>query len=291
MIHVKRVAGQAPCSVLKIASAWQASPIAESLSRHTDSGGEFEKELRGDMPLLRIPTESGAILYDPSRIDHPRGEDFEPKAAAAAGRVEGGATGRGSVWFVRARDKTGAWVLRHYHRGGLVARVLADRYLWCGENATRPFRELALLAEIEALGLPAARPVAARYVRAGALYRADLLSVALEDVETLAGLLAKAPATAPWRAVGATLRAFHDAGIWHADLNAHNVLVDGGGGVSLVDFDRGRRRAPGAWARGNLARLRHSLEKLARAAGMPFDDAWWAALEAGYETPRSAPPR
>src|SRR6185312_24099 len=59
---------------------------------------------------------------------------------------------------------------------------------------------------------------------------------------------------------------FHRAGIWHADLNAHNVLVSPAG-LHLIDFDRGRQRAPAAgWRLANLRRLRRSLLKLGAAA-------------------------
>ena len=53
--------------------------------------------------------------------------------------------------------------------------------------------------------------------------------------------------------------------------------------VHVIDFDRGRLRAPGAWARGNVARLRRSLMKLARnwPAGR-CSAAAWASLLAGY---------
>jgi 3-deoxy-D-manno-octulosonic acid kinase len=241
------------------------------------------------MRLERIATETGAILYDPSRLDHPTAADFDPAALAAAGRVTGTATGRGHAWFLAAapRSRAGATVLRHYRRGGLAARLAADRYLWRGAEATRCFRELRLLAEIEALGLPAARPVAARYARAGLSYRADLLTLAIPGARPLAACLGEALPEALWRRIGTTLRAFHDAGIRHADLNARNVLLDAGGGVHLIDFDRGARVAPGAWRARNLARLEHSLRKLGGAAAPG-----WAALVEGYRAPpRSRPPR
>ena len=243
------------------------------------------------MPLVRIPTDSGAILYDPSRIDHPRAEDFDAALLERAGRIDGSARGRGSVWFLSARGGEGRWVLRHYRRGGFVARVIRDSYLWRGATATRAFRELKLLADLERLGLPAVRPVAARSVRCGFAYRADLLTVAVPDARTLAQLLAVGVPLELWTRIGATVREFHEAGIWHADLNAHNVLVDARESVSLVDFDRGERRAPGAWREANLARLRRSLEKLAPRAPSQFGAREWHALRAGYDAPRSAPPR
>ncbi len=240
------------------------------------------------MRLERIATETGAILYDPSRLDHPTPDDFEPAALAAAGRVTGTAAGRGRAWFVAAPAGGAATVLRHYRRGGLVARLVADRYWWRGEEATRAFRELRLLARLEELGLPAARPVAARYARASFGYRADLVTLEIPQARTLAARLAEGLGPVLWRRIGATIRAFHDAGVRHADLNAHNVLLDGAGEVHLIDFDRGTLAAPGGWRAANLERLHRSLNKL---GGGAAPEAGWAALLEGYGTPRSAPLR
>jgi 3-deoxy-D-manno-octulosonic acid kinase len=243
------------------------------------------------MPLERTPTESGAILYEPSRIDHPAAEDFNAGQLARAGRIERRGGGRGSVLFVRAPGGAAHWVLRHYQRGGLIARLTADRYLWRGEEATRPFRELRLLAELERQGLPAARPVAAHYLRGVLNYRADLMTLAIADAQPLSALLAGGVPPATWRSIGATIRRFHDAGVFHADLNAHNVLVRAGAEVWLLDFDRGELRAPGSWCAANLARLQRSLRKLAAAGAARFTPEDWAALADGYGPPRNAPRR
>jgi 3-deoxy-D-manno-octulosonic acid kinase len=50
----------------------------------------------------------------------------------------------------------------------------------------------------------------------------------------------------------------------------------------VLDFDRGRVRARGAWEQAVLARLKRSLAKVS--AGLPagrFDESAWAALLAG----------
>jgi 3-deoxy-D-manno-octulosonic acid kinase len=133
--------------------------------------------------------------------------------------------------------------------------------------------------------------VAAHYRRSGASYRADLLTVAIPATRTLAATLPAGPGAGAWRRIGATLREFHDAGVRHADLNAHNVLLDDGGGVHLVDFDRGALVAPGAWREHNLARLQRSLVKLGALGASPSDAPAWRALRAGYDAPRSAPRR
>ena len=67
---------------------------------------------------------------------------------------------------------------------------------------------------------------------------------------------------ADWQAIGRCLRRFHDAGVHHADLNAHNVLLDGADRPWVVDFDRGRRREPGGWRDRALQRLGRSLAKV-----------------------------
>jgi len=96
-------------------------------------------------------------------------------------------------------------------------------------------------------------------------------------------LMVSAMPEATWRAVGAAVAELHRAGVDHADLNAHNLLLDAQGAVSVIDFDRGRLRAPGAWTSRNLRRLRRSLAKVAR--GLPADRysaQVWQWLRAGY---------
>lgn len=241
-------------------------------------------QARAEACALRlVESASGAILYEPSRIDHPTGSDFDAAELARAGRIERAAGGRGSAWFVAPRAPgEPALVLRHYRRGGLIARLVTDLYAWPGAARVRSFRELRLLAELERLGLPAARPVAAHYVRSGLAYRADLLTLAIPGARTLAQRVGPDLPDAAWAAVGACIRRFHDAGVCHADLNAHNVLFDAHDAVHLVDFDRGELRAPGAWRRANLARLDRSLQKITRERPGLYRAGHWVALLAGY---------
>jgi 3-deoxy-D-manno-octulosonic acid kinase len=243
----------------------------------------------GILRLERVPTATGAILYDPERLAHPGVQDFDPDSLQATGRLTRAAQGRGSAWFIDPPATGGLpMALRRYRRGGLVAHWVHDRYLWTGEETTRCFRELRLLAHLEAIDLPSARPVAALIERTGALtYRAALLTVRIVGARPLSGQFSMTDLEI-WRRVGATLGAFHAAGVCHADLNAHNILIDSDGRVHLIDFDRGSLRAPGAWRSANLARLARSLAKI---GGPTTDSAAWQALLAGYAEPRRAPPR
>lgn len=227
-------------------------------------------------------TPSGAIMFDRSLDCAPSESWFDRAHWAALGKSASEAGGRGGVAFVDS--PVGACALRHYHRGGLVAWLSADGYVWTGARRTRSFHEFRLLAELANAGLPVPTPVAARYERKGLYYRADLLTRRIAPANTLAEALATGaldPAMA--ERVGRTIARFHAASVWHADLNAHNILVDEGGGVWLIDFDRGRRRKRNpAWQADNIARLRRSLDKLG-ASGMPdFDTRFWHPLLAAY---------
>jgi 3-deoxy-D-manno-octulosonic acid kinase len=209
-------------------------------------------------------------------------EQFDAAWWRARDLVVGGARGRGDVVFVRAGAET--WVLRHFYRGGGMARLSPDRYVWLGLERTRMWREWRMLAALRSRGLPVPAPIGARVSRRGLLYRGDMLTRLIEGTETLADFIQREPLpAAEWRAVGRLLASFQRAGVRHDDINVRNVLRHPDGTLSLIDFDKARFASPGAWSRHNLARFRRSLDKLGRRhAALHFREADWADLEAGY---------
>jgi 3-deoxy-D-manno-octulosonic acid kinase len=240
----------------------------------------------GDREAYR-PTARGGMLYDASLAGHADESLFDPERWRRHGTVEQQPGGRGSITYLR--DAAHRWVLRHYRRGGAVARLLDDRYLFSGAERTRAFREWRLLHELAARSLPAPRPVAARYVRSGLFYRADLLTVELPARLTLAAALREG-ALDPrrWADVGRCIGAFHAQGVRHADLNAHNVVLGPTHEVYLLDFDRGRIVRRGAWEAAVLARLERSLQKVTR--DLPadrFGPMQWEQLRSGLKMARS----
>ena len=167
---------------------------------------------------------TGAILFDAAVSPQVDDAWFEPEAWRERGALRQQSGGRGGVAIIDT--PAGECVLRHYRRGGMVARLMGDRYLWSGADHTRSFMEFRLLARIAALGLPSAVPVACRYRRHGLFYEADLITRRIADAQTLAQCLAAGRLDGEMaELVGALVARFHRAGIWHADLNAHNVLV------------------------------------------------------------------
>ena len=235
--------------------------------------------------------EGGAMLYDASRTRNLTAAWFDPGYWSSRGELDGAARGRGTTHFVRSRDRR--LVLRHYHRGGLISLLSSDRYIWRGEDQTRPFAEWAITYRLHRAGLPVPAPIAARYIRHGSTYRGDIITERLPTVGSLAECLALgALSILTWISVGRCIRRFHDFGVCHADLNAHNVLLSEET-VYLIDFDRCQLRRAGLWRDTNLVRLRRSLEKITY--GLPaerFSEADWHALLDGYRQPAAgrAPP-
>src|SRR4029077_7872793 len=86
--------------------------------------------------VKRAAVAGGAMLYDTSRAGNFAPAWVDPAHWRARGELDGGAQGRATAHFINSADKR--YVLRHYHRGGLMAHISRDRYSWRSEESTRP---------------------------------------------------------------------------------------------------------------------------------------------------------
>lgn len=226
---------------------------------------------------------SWATVFDASILDDPGPDYFDVGFWRSREAVKGEAAGRGSAWFIDTPH--GAVVLRNYLRGGWAAAISRQRYFFTGISNSRPFREYHVLAELYERGLPVPRPVAALCQHHGVISTGAIMTASITPSRTLAdsfsdgGLLEGA-----WTKVGACIRKFHDAGVWHADLNARNILLSADQAVYLIDFDRARL-TPGKPidGEGNLKRLKRSLNKLWQTDEIPALQQAWTELKAGYD--------
>jgi len=235
------------------------------------------------MSFSEITINKHHILYDNTRFENPEDITFESREWAQRDAITGYAEGRGTTFFVSHNAEE--LVLRHYHRGGMIATWLPDRYLWTGLQATRPWRELHLLQRMRDLGLPVPAPIAARVIRDGMFYTADIMTGRITNARTVAQLLCtQSLDTVQWQTMGSMIRRFHKQGIYHADLNANNILLDQSGGFHLIDFDRGAFRAiRHSWQQRNLQRLHRSLTKLkGKHEPFHFSEQNWQNLLQGY---------
>lgn len=222
-------------------------------------------------------------LYDADLLASVDAQMFDPAFHRKQETIQGEALGRGTTYMVKIQEHS--CVLRHYQRGGLVAKLLKDQYLWTGVEQTRAWREWHLLKQMAENGLPVPQPVAAHVVKGALYYRADLMTMRLRDSKSLTEYLRKNDLPQEqWRNIGRTIRAFHNAGIYHADLNAHNVMLNTNGEVFLIDFDKGEQRTPNAsWQRANIDRFQRSLEKLSsQVSPFYFSQLVWQQFNKGY---------
>lgn len=206
--------------------------------------------------------------------------------------VVGSSKGRYTTWFVASGSSH--WVLRHYWRGGLMGKFSKDAYLYAGLENTRAMAELRLLDILYREDFAVPKPIAANIVRDGLFYRADIIIERVKGAEDLVAKLSKtAMSTAQWQALGATIAQFHQRGVYHADLNAKNILLQPAqiesatlGRFYLIDFDRGELKTPNSqWQKANLDRLLRSFNKeQGKLPNLAFTAGNWASLIHGYQT-------
>ena len=237
------------------------------------------------MMAIQVISHGGQRLtFDTDHFSTADGSIFEPDDLKRMGwLVDTRSGGRGTIWVFRSGHRS--YVLRHYRRGGLVAKLLHDRYLRVPDSLTRPAREWRLLRRMRGIGLPVPVPAAWRVVRSGlATYCADLITELIPDCRSLGEILLSRPLGGEeWARLGEVLRRFHDCQVWHADLNASNILLNGEGRCYLVDFDRARIRPGERWKAGNLNRLQRSLRKQKRLhPTFHYQDEDFAGLMRGY---------
>jgi len=257
--------------------------------RRSEPGEPLVSEVEGTQSCnLQLEVRGGSFVVWPDNGPRPDNTWFDPAALAAAGYTgASGTAGRGATVLFEADGRR--LVLRYYRRGGIVRHLSDDLYLRTGLRNSRPWRELALLTRLHAGGMPVPRPIAARVTPTTALshlYRGDLVTEYLPGTRTLAEALRQGPLDAStWPQIGVTIARFHALAVDHADLNAHNLLLDEDDNVYMIDFDRARLRLRprGRWSHGNLARLHRSLGKLRRAdPEFAFGEGEWQRLLAGY---------
>ena len=180
-------------------------------------------------------------------------------------------------------------VLKHYYRGGIVARFSRDKYLWTGLRQTRAFKEFHLLEAMKVLSLPVPVPIAARIKHQGLSYSADLITQRIVNSTALGELLKYDEVDiSVWNAIGQMIRLFHWHGVYHADLNANNILVAESQQLYLIDFDKSYfRMKKESWMQQMLERLKRSLDKFKNNSNdYHFSDENWTNLMAGYTGPQ-----
>jgi 3-deoxy-D-manno-octulosonic acid kinase len=229
-------------------------------------------------------TRQGAIVYDSDIFDQVSEDLFRARGWQSVEPVRGTlrAAGRGNTLIVS--DGGQDFVLRKYVRGGLVGRLIKDTYFWNGEDDTRCFAEWRLLRNLVKKGLNVPIPAAAYYRRTAMFYTADLLTVRIPGIQSLADRIMQARGSDEfWESLGVAICRIHAEDVYHADMNAYNIQLDENDEVWLLDFDRGELSPTGTWKQETLSRLHRSLRKITSLSpGIHFDETNWQKLLDGY---------
>jgi hypothetical protein len=165
--------------------------------------------------------------------------------------------------------------VRRSRRGGLMRFLWSELYVGF---APRPLRELVVNAAACQRGLPVVEPLGAMVETLGpGLYRGWFLTRALEGA-TLWNLLLNGGEAAVRRMAleqtRASIKRLHDGGLYHADLNFHNLFVCTGAApfaVVVLDLDKARLYPDPltpALRRRNFRRMGRSALKLIKAGAL-----------------------
>lgn len=236
--------------------------------------------------MEKVISETETIWYDPNLLSQVAEGDvakvFEPEYWKSRNAITGSAQGRGTTWFVQLDKLQGA--LRHYRRGGLFGKLIADKYRFNGWDNTRCAMEMQVLTLLVDAKVNVPRPIAARAVKQGLFYQADLLSERIEGAKDLVDILITARLSDDlYRKVGREIRKMHDVGINHTDLNIHNILIDSNDKVWIIDFDKCAQHPGEGWKQGNLSRLKRSFHKELNKRHIHWQERDWDSLMDGYQ--------
>ena len=189
---------------------------------------------RGAVRLLVRRDWEPALPVDAMLAGAPLAEWGAPVAHALSGRgpVEVLSTPRGEI------------VGKALRRGGLAGGLLRDTFF----DARRPLREAEAAELLAARGVGTPPVVAARITRRAAGLRVETATARVAGVDLLEAARDRLALPALAIAAGQTLRAAHDAGLRHRDLQVKNLLVPegfpwpGGAGrpapLVVLDLDR-----------------------------------------------------
>lgn len=199
--------------------------------------------------------------------------------------ITGTAEGRGTVYFFKLNGTD--LVLRHYKRGGLVAKLNDDNFLYTGIEKSRCQKELSVLEVLRKANINVPEPIAGRIVKKGLVYTADIITkVIAHATELHQELQERSVHIEVWRNIGAEIRKMHNAQICHNDINVKNILLVNNNGeskVHLLDFDKCDVRKGSHWKAPNIERLKRSLNKqVGKCAHYYYQPSDWEALKEGY---------
>ncbi len=131
----------------------------------------------------------------------------------------------------------GPVVIKQYSRGGLLHKIVKERYLRLGKPRCR--LEFDYLSQLSSLGLKVPEPVAYAF-KGKLIYRAWLITLEIPNLLPLAEV--SADSTSKFESIMDSLVAqvsiLVDHAIFHPDLHPGNAFVTPDNSIYLLDFDK-----------------------------------------------------
>jgi 3-deoxy-D-manno-octulosonic acid kinase len=209
---------------------------------------------------------------------------FSPTHWQQSNAIVGQSTGRNTTYFLDYMDRQ--MVLRRYYRGGLMAKLSRESYFFTGFHSGRASTELMMLSKMRDLDLPVPRPIAALVEKTGLVTcKNAILIERINKAQDAFQRLSERPMSAElWFGLGQMIRLFHNHGVYHSDMNIHNIMLDHNNQFWLIDFDKCAFKDPvGQWQQQTLDRLKRSLQKEKnKVAQFHFEEQDWQQLMTGY---------
>ena len=197
--------------------------------------------------------------------------------------VIGSAQGRGTTWFIQLPSLQVA--LRHYRRGGLFGKLVSDSYWFSNWKKARSIAEFHLLDMLKKSNVNVPKPIAARVVKKGLFYQADLLSEKIPNAKDLVDILQeRALSESEYHVIAKQIKKMHQIQVNHTDLNIHNILLDIQGCAWLIDFDKCYQQDGQKWKEDNLKRLLRSFNKELKKCNIHWCQDDWRLLLNAYHS-------
>ncbi len=241
---------------------------------HTPPGYE-RREVNGALLVLRSDLAEALVT---AGVDDPE---------ALVRRAPSELRGRGGLARLELGDAS--VIVRPLRRGGLLGLFVRR----CSFDPRRARAELEVSAAAAARGAAVLEVVAAVTRPAALGYRHGLATLEVAGAQDLMTLLRGGPSprqrARALRAAGRAIRALHEAGVDHVDLNLKNVLLRPDGQALVIDLDLCRLTdgpLPQPAREANLLRLLRSWVKLSvaePAAVRPRDPLQLARAYAGRD--------
>ena len=151
-----------------------------------------------------------------------------PPLQGRSGKIRLDLTDRGSV------------VIKHYLRGGALARINRRKYFGIGKS--RAQQEYAWLHRVRSIGISAPEPIA--FARTtGFVHETWLITREIDAARSLleAAIGPEEKTRIIMKQIVLEIGKLIRAGIFHVDLHPGNILLDGRSVPYIIDFDKTRR--------------------------------------------------